>query len=92
MNNRELEQLGRFSIPVWSLSALINDDDSGLNDDDEQVLNEWLNDITHESLCFRLVDDSNGDFNPAPEFGLPCNTVEIDISGYAKSYYKEGEL
>jgi len=69
-------------FPKWALSALINDDYSGLVWDDINALDTFLehfSEVTHWEVDTDSLDDGN--FKRYPAFGLAtdCCTVE----GYA---------
>jgi len=54
-------------IPTWALSAIFNDDRSGLTDEDETKLNAFLGQIRRDlgSGHFSVPDDlENTDFRP----------------------------
>jgi len=66
MNNRKrrIEK-----IPAWAISAIINDDYSGLDDVDEKMVREWCDESEYDIICA-----PNGEpyFTNQPAFGLPC--------------------
>ncbi len=71
-------------FPKWALSALINDDYSGIYDDDAAILDKFLEhfaEVTHWEVDTDSLDDGN--FKRYPAFGLAtdCCTVK----GYAST-------
>ena len=68
---------GRFityeNIPTWALSYLVNDDPSGLEDEDIELVDEW---IKREGLGFCVdVSDEEPSFTYHPAFGLGADVV-----------------
>jgi hypothetical protein len=63
-------------IPSWSLCYLINNDDSGLNDDEIAMVDSWLETLPKG---FSLDCGSEEEFSAYPEFGLACSTVNTAI-------------
>ena len=47
VNNMRLIPENEYSVAGCYLSAIINGDYSGLTDDEEQELNNWLDDVEH---------------------------------------------
>ena len=70
------------NFPQWALSALINDDYSGISSDDGIQLDkflEYFKEVTHWEVDYSSLEDGN--FKRYPAFGLAtdCCTVR----GYA---------
>jgi len=58
------ENLVDFDIPEWAMSALINDDRSGLSDEDEAKLDEFINDVANQyGNAHFLLGDIDGEDN-----------------------------
>lgn len=68
-------------IPTWSLCYLINDDASGLTDEEIRMIDTWLNDW--EVQIVSPVADGEGNAQPyfshCPLFGLPTEVEDCDI-------------
>ena len=67
-----------FVLPDFWASALVNDDRSGLDIEDDAILDRWLED--HPGwYCTGTVDDSDADFvrwhDAAPYGVLHCNCL-----------------
>ena len=63
-----------MTIPCWALCALINDDFTGLSDDDERQIRNWL-----ENTRVQVTppeDDEEIYFEPFPAFGLACDCID----------------
>ena len=72
-----------FNISTAYLPALINDDYSGLNDEDIIILNEWLSDICEldgvkDNVGYWAYDnDYESDFRRDDVTGLYADTMPI---------------
>jgi hypothetical protein len=72
-------------IPSYALPYLINNDSSGLSQDDIGIIDRWLDDWLEASRGVEgyIVISPTGEsehFTRFPEFGLPCMYIECDIS------------
>ena len=70
-----------YTFPVAALSALINGDTSGLENKDEENLNEFLARESYVDV-WDVDRDENGEakesyFSKSPEFGLACKCVDV---------------
>lgn len=63
------------AIPTWALCALINDDFSGLEDEDEQTIRHWLEVSGYSHIC-PPDDDEESYFTGVPAFGLACDVID----------------
>ena len=62
--NENKENLIDFDVPEWALSALINDDRSGLSDEDEAKLDKFVNDVAKQyGNAHFLLGDMDGEDN-----------------------------
>ena len=73
-----------YTFPAYALSALINGDYSGLDDDDEENLRAFLKRESYVDDWDVKRDDDGamenyGDtyFSKWPEFGLACDCVDV---------------
>lgn len=63
------------SIPVWALCALINNDYSGLEDEDITLIDKWLETSGYAYVC--CPDDDEGVyFSGFPAFGLASDVID----------------
>ena len=77
------------SIPEYALNYLINDDQTGLNDDDLTNIKNYLTywDIItadlpkRKTIIFSLFEnDTESFFSNYPAFGLPCMCVKCNVT------------
>ncbi len=69
-------------FPKWALNALINDDYSGMNDEDAIILDKFLEyfaSVTHWDIDANSLE--HGNFKRYPAFGLATDCCTI--KGYA---------
>lgn len=62
-------------IPTWAISAIINDDRTGLTDDDEKVIDEWFETSGYDYIC---APNGNAYFDPFPAFGLASDVYDCE--------------
>jgi len=60
-------------IPDWALCALINDDWSGLTDEDCDLIADWQ---SNSRLCVISPVDYNEYFTSVPAFGKACMVID----------------
>jgi hypothetical protein len=53
-----------FLIPTWTLPYLINDDPSGLSDEDQQMVDDWVASklTVYPALVATIPDDSDNHY------------------------------
>lgn len=62
--NENKENLVDFDVPEWAMPALINDDRSGLSDEDEAKLDEFINDVAKQyGNAHFMLGDIDGEDN-----------------------------
>lgn len=68
-------------IPTWSLCYLVNDDASGLTDEEIQTIDRWYKDMGAQVVSPVMDDECNLQpyFSHFPAFGLPTEVVDCDI-------------
>lgn len=62
-------------IPTWAISAIINDDRTGLEDSEIDMIEKWF-----ESTGYDYVCTPNGEpyFSPYPAFGLASDVYDCE--------------
>lgn len=83
---------GYYRIPEWSLCYLINGDREGLNDEEIESVDEFINEITESAKCYGvhfctavMNEDKYSNYyrdelNPYPDFGSEfgaCTTYDL---------------
>ena len=66
-------------IPAWALCALINDDWTGISDEDFELIAEWQ---SRSRLVVICPTDCEEYFTRVPAFGKPCNVVDCICETY----------
>jgi hypothetical protein len=72
-----------YQIPSYALSYIYNGDDSGLEQDDIDNIDAFLA-REHYIDTWDILDESEY-FCTTPEFGLPCNVVDVVGVQFANS-------
>ncbi len=89
------DELVEYSIPTWAVSSLINADDSGLEDEDIEKINKFVDKVvaTHGNAFFMLgekSEESNFEFyNDIDRLGSDVTILYIRPS---EKYAKGGEV
>jgi len=71
-------------LPDYSLSYLINGDNSGLTPDDIATIDRYMDDYYNTALLYQgdvtvSVESEEGYFTNNPAFGLACNVYDCVI-------------
>jgi hypothetical protein len=80
------DELIEYTIPTWALSSLINGDDSGLEDEDIEKLDSFINKVVkrHGNALFMLGDKSEksefSSYNDIDNLGNDVTTLYIKPS------------
>ena len=64
-------------VPQWATTYIMYNDDSGLNDEDKKLVDDFEDNLLKKKL--RLIcpiDGTENEFEPYPAFGLSCDTVD----------------
>lgn len=71
-----------MGVPSYAICYLVNDDPSGLSDDDIKNINNWVDSMKKEGKCMDVSPISGRDeyFDSTPPFGLPCNSIDCWIN------------
>lgn len=77
----------KINMPDYAMPYLINGDNSGLTEEDIQIIDRWFNRMQRIADNYESVviigmpeDGDEGSFCSDPEFGLACNCFEITIT------------
>lgn len=65
------------NVPQWTTTYIMYNDDSGLNDEDKKLVDDFEDRLLKKKL--RLIcpiDGTENEFEPYPAFGLACDTVD----------------
>ena len=75
-----------YTIPSFYLSALINSDMSGLNDNDESALNEFVDSELKDNKMFHCLSDTEDmgfmtyhDLQPFGVLACDCSRVVFQV-------------
>lgn len=77
-----MKLIGTYKIPEYAICAIEYGDYSGISDEDEQEIKNFL---IREFPTGYVVDWHTNEpehepyFSPVPEFGLPTNVVDADF-------------
>lgn len=68
-------------IPTWSLCYLINDDATGLTEDEINMIDQWTSDWQVQIVSSFTDEEGNAQpyFSHYPLFGLPTEVEDCDI-------------
>ena len=85
--NAMLQLIDTYSIPSYALSYLVNGDASGIEDSDQDEIDNWLNTelAEYESIVYDMADDAEPSFTSQPAFGLPVDCIECKVHGHPAS-------
>lgn len=65
-------------VPCWAVCPIVNDDYSGLNDEDVSILENWLKKLDEDNICLRgPIEGTESEFEPYPAFGLASDTIDF---------------
>lgn len=74
----------KVSFPEWALSYLVNNDPSGLNDDEIAMVDKFDKEYVEyaRKINGHVVyhDYSERYFDHHPEFGLACDCCDLEVS------------
>lgn len=73
-----IRSIGVEKVPTWALCYLINGDISDLNNDEIEMVDEWVRNYPHHgSLIFDVIDSEF--FSPCPAFGKACTVSYVGL-------------
>jgi hypothetical protein len=78
--SKKFQLVYTVQLPAWSLCALINNDESGLEDDEIQQIDDWEKTMVNEYgiLTYNVIS-SEPYFCADPEFGLAGCVYDVEI-------------
>lgn len=71
-------------VPNYALSYIINGDASGIDDNDQENADAWMEFFEDKAkelggaVIYSVTEDTN-DFCNNPAFGLACDTTKVDV-------------
>lgn len=69
------------AIPTWALSYLINDDRSGLTEEEVRMIDHWYN--RNKVVTISTASEDEGEcfpyFSRVPAFGSPTEVVDCSV-------------
>lgn len=66
-------------VPEWAICYLEYGEPSGLQDDEQEEIDEWLHsNFANGFVCEYFWDDVN-EFDTHPLFGKPCRTIKTNF-------------
>lgn len=77
-----MERIGTYSIPTYAICAIEYGDFSGVNDEDEKIIKEFLESEFHNGFVADWhTNEPDGEpyFSRFPAFGLACEVVDADF-------------
>ncbi len=67
-------------IPDWATSYILYNDASGLSSAERRMVDKYIKDMAKAGYVFvEPIDGTETDFNPYPEFGKACGTVDWTV-------------
>jgi hypothetical protein len=88
MTKKDIDITEIDNIPIWALCYIINDDNSGLTENEINQVNKSLESIARynidttkkvQSYYFTTSDNDDESFCHHPAFGLACNVVKMNL-------------
>jgi hypothetical protein len=67
----------KYQFPAYALCALFNGDLDGLDDDDIDLFNRFMEQNKNIDVWDDKEPDQEQYFAPYPAFGLACNVVDL---------------
>lgn len=68
-------------IPVWAVPYLMNDDPSGLKDNEKDIADKWWTE--NKAFGMAPVSEDEGEclpyFDPFPAFGLGSEVIDCNV-------------
>ena len=72
-----IDFLGIFTLPEYSLNALINDNWQGLTEEDQKNIKAFNK--KYNKPWIEISKNQDPFFSYNPEFGLACNCIECNV-------------
>lgn len=76
-------------IPMWALSYLVNNDDSGLDPEDKKTVDEWVERTRNGGRIDVCPSHGEPYFTSYPAFGLACDVEDCDVVVDMTPWYQQ---
>lgn len=78
----QLHEIGVYTLPQWSAVFFEYGDIDALEPEDVELCQQFLESLDKEGYKFITFDWSGESFfSHFPEFGLPCECIEVRVFG-----------
>ena len=74
-----LKYIDTYKIPTYAICAMVNDDYSGLDEDDEKNIKEFMNGFPNGFLADWDKNIENPYFSYYPAFGGGSEVIDVDF-------------
>lgn len=71
----EVQERSLEPIPSWALSSIINADDTGLEKEEVELIQEWFAETGYDYV-YCPSDNQQPYFTNYPAFGKPCDVFD----------------
>lgn len=69
------------NVPQWAVCGLVYGDWSGRTNEDKAMAKNYVNGLVRDGWSILApIDETENEFCSSPAFGLPCSTVDMQIS------------
>lgn len=81
---KTIAEYTELPIPSWSLSYLVNGDNSGIDDKEQKQADDYMQQFydeakKHNGHVIFSCGDGEGSFTHNPEFGLACDCIDCTV-------------
>lgn len=77
-----IEHIDSIKLPTWALCYIVNNDSSGISDEDQEQVDEWIKETFPDHIGLIFDQSEEGEFfTHSPPFGLACNCIQADVYG-----------
>lgn len=72
----KINEKGLEKIPTWALSAIINGDNTGLEDSDIKLIEDWFAETGYDDIVCPTDEEYQPYFTHYPAFGKATDVVD----------------